>query len=321
MSAFGSGSLGNYSAAELMEGYAKKVISYQGGNGNLVISSRDRFSGTVSNPVKQPYNNFVIQKGFPIQQGQIMNVKLTEIRFPYAIPNVNQYTNSCYIGLDGVISPFTIANGFYTGDALEAAVQTELNATFGAGAITCGYGSDGRFTFDAGVGHTVELIPSFTNPPAGNPVIAEFGQSLLQIMGFNFFQVDYTVPRQVQVSSVAPLTYTEYIDICSDVLTQYQNLPDSSTNNINRQHIICRLYIANETSTTVQEQSGNPVFPGCVPFVIHRQFKNPKVMKWNSQNSVDRIDIQLFDDAGNPLALPVDGTTYDDFQITFQSSE
>ena len=58
-----------------------------------------------------------------------------------------------------------------------------------------------------------------------------------------------------------------------------------------------------------------------VPFVIHRQFKNTKVMKWNNQNSVDRVDIQLYDDAGRALRLPVDNTTYQDFQITFQSAE
>jgi len=44
-------------------------------------------------------------------------------------------------------------------------------------------------------------------------------------------------------------------------------------------------------------------------------------MKWNNQNSVDRVDIKLFDDAGRSLRLPIDNTTYQDFQITFQSAE
>ena len=141
------------------------------------------------------------------------------------------------------------------------------------------------------------------------------------MMGFNFATQNYTVPSAVLVGGSASMVYTQYIDICSDVLTQYQNLPDASTGTPNLQHVICRLYVSNETSTTNADASGNPLFPGMVPFVIHRQFKNPKVMKWNNQNSVDRIDIQLFDDAGRSLRIPVDGTTYQDFQITFQSAE
>ena len=76
MSAFGSGSIANYSTNPLMEGYAKKVVSHIGENGNLVINSKDRFSGTFQNPQSQPFNRFTIQKGFPLQQGQIMNIKL-----------------------------------------------------------------------------------------------------------------------------------------------------------------------------------------------------------------------------------------------------
>jgi hypothetical protein len=330
MSAFGQGSLANYSAHPLVEGYAKKVITHNGANGNLVINSKDRFGGSFSFPTSQPYNNFTIQKGFPIQQGQIMDIKLSEILFPYAIPNVNNYNNSFGISNDpdGLISvQITVPTGFYTGATLASTINPLISTAFSAtNAPTLAYNANTNvFTFvQSGVGHPVSIYP-ILNPGGGGAVFNSSAPvtspSILSMMGFNFTTQDYSLPSAIQVGGSAPLVYTQYIDICSDVLTQYQNLPDASTGTPNHQHVICRLYIANETSTTNNDASGNPIFPGMTPFVIHRQFKNTKVFKWNSQNSVDRIDIQLYDDAGRLLRLPDNNTTYPDFQITFQSSE
>ena len=328
MSAFGSGSIANYSTNPLMEGYAKKVVSHIGENGNLVISSEDRFSGTFADPKSQPYNNFIIQKGFPLQQGQIMNIKLSEILFPYSIPNVNEYNNTFGISNDSsalISVQITVPTGFYTGATLTTKINQLIVAQLATNTPVLSYNANTNiFTFTAsGAGYPVSIFPILnasagavfsTNAPVTSP-------SILSMMGFNFATQNYTVPAAVLVGGSASLVYTQYIDICSDVLTQYQNLPDASTGTPNLQHVICRLYIANETSTTNSDASGNPLFPGMVPFVIHRQFKNPKVMKWNNQNSVDRIDIQLFDDAGRALRLPVDNTTYPDFSITFQSAE
>ena len=329
MSAFGSGSIANYSTNPLMEGYAKKVVSHIGENGNLVISSKDRFGGTFANPQSQPYNRFTIQKGFPLQQGQIMNIKLSEVLFPYAIPNVNEYNNTFGISNDpdGLISvQIIVPTGFYTGATLVSTINPLISTAFSATNVpVLSYNANTNvFTFtQSGAGHPVSIYPILntssgpvftSNAPVTSP-------SILSLMGFNFATQDYSVPSTILIGGSASMVYTQYIDICSDVLTQYQNLPDASTGNVNLQHVICRLYIANETSTANSDASGNPLFPGMVPFVIHRQFKNPKVMKWNNQNSVDRIDIQLYDDAGRSLRLPVDNTTYQDFQITFQSAE
>ena len=311
-----------------MEGYTKKVVSHVGENGNLVISSKDRFSGTFQNPQSQPYNNFIIQKGFPLQQGQIMNIKLSEVLFPYAIPNVNEYNNRFGISNDPAGFPaveIIVPTGFYTGTSLAAVINPLIVAQIPTNNPTLTYDVNRNiFTFAAsGVNYPVSIFP-ILNAGSGlvfstaSPVTSP---SILSMMGFNFATQNYAVPSAVLVSGSASMVYTQYIDICSDVLTQYQNLPDASTGTPNLQHVICRLYIANETSTTNADASGNPIFPGMVPFVIHRQFKNTKVMKWNNQNSVDRVDIKLFDDAGRSLRLPIDNTTYQDFQITFQSAE
>jgi len=338
MSAFGSGSIANYSAQPLLEGYAKKVISHQGANGQIVISSADRTSGTWSAPITQPYNNFVIQKGFPIQQGQIMNVKLAEVRFPYAIPNVNDYNNKFIISLaTGSAFSIAITPGFYTGTTLATAVNSAVSARILGTPPSLAFNADGTFTwtaFDETVASKFYLAPLFTYENPDDAIYQTLNTSintpcLLSLMGFNPTYQDFTVAGYTFFSQVAPLVYTRWIDICSDVLTQYQDLPDSSTSTPNLQHVICRLLIANETSTTTTDASGFPVYPGMNPFIIHRQFKNAKVMKWNGQNSIDRIDIKLYDDAGRPLYLGARSVAlsnnkvceWDDFQLIFHSAE
>lgn len=92
--------------------------------------------------------------------------------------------------------------------------------------------------------------------------------------------------------------YTQYIDICSPTLCQAQNVRDGNTNQFSiHRDLICRLYIANEVSLF----QTNPT--GTRPFTIHRQFKNAKVMKWSVDRSIDAIDIQLYDQFGNPLPV------------------
>ena len=327
MSAFGSGSLANYSANPLVEGYAKKVITHNGANAQLLISSRDRFGGTNQAPLTQPYNKFVIQKGFPVQQGQIMSVKVSEIMFPYEIPNINEYNNLMSLAVGGVNQTIIVPTGFYTGTSLASTINGITALLFPGHSPTLVFNSDGTFTWTAAsalVADNISLWPLYSigqdplNAYLTQPVTSA---SLLSVMGFNFAYQDYTVGSQYQFSGQAPMVYTQYIDIKSNVLTQYQDVTDVTTATPNLAHIICRLYIANEVSTVGVDASGNPVYPGMNPFVIHRQFKNPKVMKWNNQNSVDRVDIELYDDQGRLLRLPQNNTGYTDFQITFQSSE
>jgi hypothetical protein len=62
-----------------------------------------------------------------------------------------------------------------------------------------------------------------------------------------------------------------------------------------RKDLIARIYIADEVSV------GNDFDTGSRPFLIHRQYRNPKVMKWTADRSIDSIDLALFDMFGNPL--------------------
>jgi hypothetical protein len=96
--------------------------------------------------------------------------------------------------------------------------------------------------------------------------------------------------------------YTPYIDICSPSLCQAQYVRDGNTNqNTIRRDLIARVYVASEVSTTTADP------PGARPFIIHRQFKNAKIMKWTAERSIDTIDLNLYDQYGQPLpdATPI----------------
>ena len=97
MSYFSSSSLagyqGNYAGKTQQEALVKTTISAEQANANLFINSRDRNTGGLVTDRKfQPYNDFVLQKGFPILQGQIDSLKVTEVRFPMP-PNITTYNN------------------------------------------------------------------------------------------------------------------------------------------------------------------------------------------------------------------------------------
>ena len=52
------------------------------------------------------------------------------------------------------------------------------------------------------------------------------------------------------------------------------------------------------------DQDGNPMAVGSRPFIIHRQFKNAKIIKSTLENSASSLDLSLYDMYGQPLPLP-----------------
>lgn len=115
----------------------------------------------------------------------------------------------------------------------------------------------------------------------------------------------------VSGGGTAPLVFTQYIDICSPELCQFQYFRDGSTTNLaRRSDVICRLYISNNVATQEEE--------GARPFVINRQFNNARVMRWNTGSSVGSMSIQLYDDVGQPLQTTWQPRPY---QITFNVYE
>ena len=316
-------------------------------NASIVLNSRDATNGTY-NALKFNANNQ------NIIQGQIHSISVNEVNFPYDIPNiqkgpiwssaaaplsgVNPYGiyNSFQIFTDviapqgGVVLDIAITPGFYTGTELATAINNAITAenvaqgnpvTNAADLPLCVYDNTSNiFSFTLAAPVTAGLDWAFASPytyPVNQTTASTnvLGKDILSIMGFQTNQnggnplVSQADPFVAGGS--APLQFTQYVDICSPLMCQYQYFRDGSTTNLARRaDVICRLYISNNVA--IQEQEGQR------PLVIQRQFYNARVMRWSAESAVGTIDINLFDDVGQPLLYTWLPRPY---QITFNCYE
>jgi hypothetical protein len=248
--------------------------------------------------------------------------------------------------IDASAAVITVAQGFYTGVQLAAQIQQEIRANFflpasraticvnyndisgsNPAAPSTAFESGGFQIYNSSALATNAL--SITNAIASGTYTGDrsYGPSLLWTLGFptnttTTVANGYTTALK---SWNAPLLYTQYVDIASEQLTNFQRVKDLTTQNLTtRQSVICRLSISDETS-----QNGPLDVKGTAPFVIYRQIRNPKSIRWSGDSSIGQIDIKLYDMWGNPLYTPVGGAvifnnvpyTMPDFQLTFLASE
>jgi hypothetical protein len=297
-------------------------------NVHLVLNSRDSVDNTT--PLRPaPYQSTsYAAKDQNLLQGQIEKISLNEVNFPYDIPNVLTGYNS--FGLFSLGYPvannifqIVIPPGFYNGTELQDIINAQI-ATVMAGFVpipdqpTVFYDvASNLFTFNA------PAAPA--DPQAGDVLIESdfvfsnnanyvYGKDLMSIMGFKRYQGfglagRFTTARPL-TSTSAPLTFTQYIDICSPELCQFQELKTGNTTNFQRRtDIICRLYVANNISVNDA---------GYRPFIINRQYTNERMMRWTADNSIGNMTIQLYDDLGQPLKYEWRPR---DYQITFNVYE
>lgn len=295
-------------------------------NASIVLNSRDATGGVPQNG--NLYNNLKFNaENQNIIQGQIESISVSEVNFPYDIPNVQNGLNVFSLTSAGDTPAriaVTVPVGFYTGPELAVEINRDISGSYAAPVTfadipICFYDNvSNRFYFEPPASPTNPnygawfLSSPYTFPvgPAGSAAL--IGKDILSIMGFVKGQspvIGPTVPLLGR--GAAPLAFTQYIDICSPQLCKFQFFRDGSTTNLaRRSDVICRLYISNNVATQEEE--------GTRPFVINRQFTNSRVMRWTADNAVGTIDINLYDDCGQPLVTTWDPRHY---QITFNCYE
>lgn len=322
-------------------------------NAQIVLNSRDATGGSkqpiYNNPlIKALYNDCTYNAQNPnagggggqnIIQGSIREIAVSEVNFPYDIPNIQDGFNYFWIDVNTYIIPgmpleIVVPPGFYSGTELATAING-LITTQGtllptpllpAQMPTIAYnGTTNIFTFTGPVAPlTAEydnwfLASPYTYPGGVAPSLrTSIGKDILSIMGFSPLQE----PRISALGPIntfsalgsAPLVFTQYIDICSDKLTSNQMFQGGSTTNLaRRQNVLCRMFICDNVSLTTPD-----VVEGSRPFILNRQYVNARVMKWSVESSIPTIDIQLYDDVGQPLQVTWLPRPY---QITFNCYE
>lgn len=346
----------------------------------LVINSKDRNQTSSTNYIPQPWNKFKLQRPQNIMQTYATRMLVSEINFPYYIPNINPLTQDFWIAAPSTdpLNPVylyrgRVLQGFQDGTA----IAESFNVCVGSGVLLqqiypaaptptpilnpprVSY-DDGIFTFFKFVGASpssytlyfynplLNGFPSSLVPPSEATYYTQ--PSLLLLMGMDYNQVNGLNPAVIGnfgfTSNPTTCQYTQYIDIVSDKLHQYSTNRDGNSDTFFSRNLLCRLYISDETSNIVQGSNvNNTTIPGGAstitefttfipgvsgPFIIHRQFKNPKAVMWNKEATVDWLDISVYDEYGNLIPLPFVSQfsplpaaypSYPDFNITLLASE
>ena len=315
----------------------------------LTIDSEDRFKTadekrTLSASTSSPYD-FTISPGNggrSILGGFIRRIGVSEVQFPWVIPNVNNQSNRMIVNWDGPSgtnsATITLINKFYTPSELADAVETAVRALSpDLAAFVIAYAKEP-------VGLVVNNIPAFfydcIDPgvtigfeplPATTQGYTAQTKQLFDLLGFTSVQ---------SVGAFQPFSnglftfcqFTRYIDIECAQLTQFQGLFDG-TSQAEYRDSLCRLYLG-DNPTMLNIAPSDPDFapPGCRPFIIYRQFQNMKLINWNARNNIGSfLQFRVFNDCGQPLELNSFRTenpdfagvvcTNEDWSITLLASE
>jgi hypothetical protein len=272
----------------------------------LTIDSEDRYKDYVAAQDFQtsPYN-FAISKSESLMPGFITRLGISEICFPWTIPNINKKTDQIIVGYvtgagAGQVT-ITLLGGFYTPAQLATALQSAIIAATGIASFTMVYGLYGQpiFTYASTAPDAVAFLPMTYNS-AAYPYPSNTKQ-LFDLLGFT------QANDQTQFSGSGINTFCQairYVDIVCNQLTNSQAQKDQTSQPIARD-MLARLYLGDGgggAQSTVPP--GNAAFcpPGCAPMTIYRAYPSPKQIQWiPNQNIPGFLQFQVYDDAGDLL--------------------
>jgi len=265
-----------------------------------------------------PYcNNFTISSPGALIYGYIKKIIVSQIQLQYNIPTICQGRNDRLVfeSAGAILGEITIPFGFYTPDELAAAIEglTSAPSVLAPLDLTVTYNLLDGFTFTSGTPTNFSFpSPEFLLANGYTQTQIETVLKTYRTIGMNFENAEQTA-TPTQISYEYPnFLYTPYIDIYSDVLTNYQNIKDNNTSIAKPKGLIARILLSGV---------GNPQFTtetsalGCTPFVMTADLNSPKVIRWSPDVAVPSIDFQLIDCYGD--FIPGDVERYPtEFQMT-----
>jgi hypothetical protein len=263
-------------------------------------------------------NDFTITSPGALIYGYINRIIVSQIQVQYNIPTICLNRNdrlAIYCDPLSIFTSVQIPFGFYTPDELADAMTAIIAATpaFAPLDIVVTYDLFRGFVF------TSQTAVAFYFPEpeamlAGGELLSSV-QTILKtyrVFGINQENAD-SIGGISQVSSVYPnFLYTPYIDIYSDVLTNYQNIKDTNTSVEKPKGLVARIYLSGVSNPV--PQTGTTAL-GSTPFVMTADLNTPKVIQWSPDVAVPSIDFQLRDCYGE--LIPGDSERYPtEFQMT-----
>jgi hypothetical protein len=262
----------------------------------------------------QPYsNNFSISSPGALIYGYFSKIIVSQVQMQYNIPTVSFNRNDVLIVALPVGPTFvsiTIPYGFYPPSDLASALQSLINAnpTLAPLNMTVAFDPKDGFTFTSVAASNFY----FPNPSTatGNADEIERVYKTYRLLGITLAN---SVAATSQVSAIYPnFLFTPYIDIYSDVLTNYQDVKDTNTATTKFKGLIARVYLS---STGNIQSTSNASALGTEPFVMTADLNTPKIIQWTPDIAVPSIDIQLFDQYSQLIPGPAEGFSTE-FQMT-----
>lgn len=326
----------------------------------LGIDSEDRFPNYIAERAStnsSPYD-FTITKPENIMAGFFTRVGVTEIAFPWVIPNVNEKSDRmiCNFTAAGVPGQalITIPQGFYSPRDLALAVQKQvlligalsasnffMNYGLGLfeGSVSFTNGVDSAMKYVIGSTFTIAFAPLSYNVPAYP--YPNTTKQLFDVLGFTSAN---SVLSQGAAGTVTFCQWTRYVDVTCQQLTLNQSLKDAASQPVVHD-MLARLYVSaapgqsssgspitafatgNPYGNTVTGYSaviGEPSFPGNAATTIYKDYAHPKQIQWlPNQNVPGYLRFVVYDDSGAPLqeALGPTSPPSVNWSMTIQFSE
>lgn len=281
----------------------------------LTIDSEDRYKDYIEARAKpsSPYN-FRIIKSESLMPGFMTRIGISEVCFPFLIPNINQKTNTVSITyVTGGVSnttPIVLSIGFQSPSSIAGLLQESIAVYIPGFTMSYGESDDPLFTYACPAGTTIAFNPLPYNT-ALYPYSSQTKQ-LFDLLGFT----DKNTTQSAGGNGVYTLCqWTRYLDIVCNQLTNSQAQKDQTSQNVARD-MLCRIYLGDGGGTgqsTVQASSSSFCPPGCAPLTIYRNFATPKQIQWiPNQNIPGYLQFQVYDDSGDLLddALIVPSSPY-----------
>ena len=257
----------------------------------------------------QPYfYSFSIQSPGALIYGYIQRIVVSQVQVQYNIPTVCKDRNdTLVIATSGpTFTNITIPYGFYAPDELAAALEGLITADPTLSALNMTVVFDNRlgFTFTS-----TNSTPFYFPDPTPFPG-QEVTYKTYRLLGIT---IANAVPAVSQTSFDYPnFLYTPYIDIFSDVLTNYQNIKDTNTSVAKPKGLIARVYLSGMGNPQITSETAAL---GTAPFITTADLNSPKVIKWTPDVAVPSIDFQLRDCYGEFIPGQEEGLRTE-FQMT-----
>lgn len=274
-----------------------------------VVTTQGNANQPVSNSLLAKYqrsepqcNNFTIQSPGALIYGYINRIIVSQIQLQYNIPTVIFGKNDTfYVNQSAVLIPY----GFYTPDILADLLQVRIRLATNVTDCLVTFDPQDGFIFSS-VGFTI----SFTNPALVPDAVRDNVLKTYRLLGIT---KDNITSSNTQTSFDYPnFLYTPYIDIYSDVLTNYQDIKDTNSTVAKFKGMVARIYLSG--TGNVQLTTPDAAL-GSAPFIMTADLNNCKVIKWTPDVAVPSIDFQLYDQYSDLIPGAAEGFSTE-FQMT-----